>query len=119
MKFSFEFDGSGQGVPLLMGQRGTGQEVVEFVAPAFSINTIRDLRVIVARATGKTVEDVDWKIIIDWAVELICLVMPNACKIATIIGEVLKQLVDILIVEVNRDPALVNTTFAKILRMEV
>ena len=45
---------------------------------------------------GKRVEDLDWKIVIDWVVNLLCTLFPEAAAIIQIVGTILKQLIDIL-----------------------
>ncbi|MFH1739066.1 MAG: hypothetical protein ABIH23_08665 [bacterium] len=45
---------------------------------------------------GKQVEDLDWKVVIDWVVNLLCTLFPEAAAIIQIVGTILKQLIDIL-----------------------
>jgi len=45
---------------------------------------------------GKRVKDLDWKVVIDWVVNLLCTLFPEAAAIIQIVGTILKQLIDIL-----------------------
>jgi len=57
---------------------------------------------ILAEFVGKKVTDLDWKTLIDWVVNLLCMLFPGAASIIQIVGTILKQLVDLLVEEFDK-----------------